>query len=287
MLRRSGSKNCSRAALPFIYLWCMFENQVVWITGASSGIGEALAYAFARRGAKLILSARREQVLEKVRDTCLQKTPEVHILPFDLEDAETLEGICRRAHAFFQRIDVLVNNGGISQRALAEETPLSIDRKIMEINFFGNIALAKCMLPYMRGQRGGRIVVMNSMSGKFGWKQRTSYSASKFALQGFYESLRAEVSKYNIHILMVYPGRIRTEISLHALQSDGSEYKIMDPAQANGISPEKCAKKILCALAGNKKEIIIAGKERILLFIRRIFPPLYYSFSAKADPNKR
>ncbi len=264
----------------------MLTDKVIWITGASSGIGKALAIECSREQARVILSGRNINELEKVKDFCLQFTPSVKTLPFDLIDIEKFEDIKNKAFSFFGIVDILINNGGISQRSIASETSLDIDRKIMEVNYFGNIALTKALLPQMIILRSGHLVVISSLSGKFGWQQRSAYSASKFALQGFYESLRAEIKKYNIQVTIVYPGRIKTNISLHAITKDGSEYNKMDSGQEKGISAEECAKKIIGAIYSNRKEIIIARKERLVYFFRKFMPALYYSISTDIDPNK-
>jgi short-subunit dehydrogenase len=172
----------------------------------------------------------------------------------------------------FGRIDVLVNNGGISQRALAKETPLEIDRKIMEVNYFGQIALTKAVLPYMLKQQDGHIVVMSSISGKFGFWFRTAYSASKHALHGFFESLRMETESEGIRTLIVAPGKIRTDISLHALKADGSKHAVMDKSQEEGMPAEECARIILQAMKENKEEVLIGGREIKAVWLKRHFP---------------
>lgn len=262
----------------------MFENKIVWITGASSGIGEALAIEFAKLKSKLILSARREDELIRVQNNCKIFTSEVEILPFDLTSVDFIS-ISQKAISIFGSIDVLINNGGISQRSTAVETPVEIDRKIMELNYFSNIALTKAVLPEMIKNNNGRIVVMSSLSGKYGWKQRSAYSASKFALHGFYESLQAELSNTNLHVMIVCPGRVKTNISFNALKADGTKHNKMDVAQEKGIPADVCARKIISGLKSNKKELMIAGKEKLLLMIRRVIPSLYYNIAAKRDPN--
>lgn len=262
----------------------MFENKIVWITGASSGIGEALAIEFAKLKSKLILSARRENELIRVQNNCKTFTSEVEILPFDLTSVDFIS-ISQKAISIFGTIDILINNGGISQRSSASETPIEIDRKIMELNYFSNIALTKAVLPQMIKNNNGRIVVMSSLSGKYGWKQRSAYSASKFALHGFYESLQAELSNTNIHVMIVCPGRVKTNISFNALKADGTKHNKMDVAQEKGIPADVCAGKIIAGLKSNKKELMIAGKEKLLLMIRRVIPSLYYNIAAKRDPN--
>ena len=262
----------------------MFENKIVWITGASSGIGEALAIEFAKLKSKLILSARREDELIRVQNNCKTFTSEVEILPFDLTSVD-FNSISQKAISIFGSIDVLINNGGISQRSTAVETPVEIDRKIMELNYFSNIALTKAVLPEMIKNNKGRIVVMSSLSGKYGWKQRSAYSASKFALHGFYESLQAELSNTNLNVMIVCPGRVKTNISFNALKADGTKHNKMDVAQEKGIPADVCARKIISGLKSNKKELMIAGKEKLLLMIRRVIPSLYYNIAAKRDPN--
>jgi len=262
----------------------VFENKVIWITGASSGIGEALAVEFSKLGAKLILSARREDELKRVQEICRSSGATAEILPFDLTAAD-FTTITQSATQFYGTIDMLINNSGISQRATAAETPLEIDRQIMELNYFANIALTKSVLPTMIDKQNGLIVVMSSLSGKYGWKQRSAYSASKFALHGFYESLQAELVKDHIHVLIVCPGRVKTNISFNALKSDGSKHNQMDLAQEKGIPAAICAKKIIRGIRKNKRELIIAGKEKTLLLIRRVIPALYYKIAANRDPN--
>ncbi|MBC8047845.1 MAG: SDR family oxidoreductase [Fimbriimonadaceae bacterium] len=264
----------------------MFQNKVIWVTGASSGIGKELALQFAKGKSWLILSARSIEALEQTKKDCLQFTDKIEILPLDLSDTASLKNISEKALALFGTIDILINNGGISQRSDAINTPLEIDRKIMEVNYFGNIALTKHVLPVMQKNNGGKIVVISSMSGKFGWKQRTAYAASKFALQGFYESLRSEIQKDNITVLIVSPGRIKTNISLNAITKDGTAYNKMDEGQLNGIPVETCAKKIISSIKRNKKEIIIAREERILHLIRKFIPSVYYRMAANRNPNK-
>ncbi len=262
------------------------KDKVVWITGASSGIGEALAIELAKHQAKLILSGRNTDALQLVTNNCSQYTSSIEILPFDLEDIDNFPSIAKTAISFYHRIDILINNGGISQRSDATETPLEIDRKIMEVNYFGNIALTKNLLPHFIKNKAGHVVVISSLSGKFGWRQRSAYAASKFALHGFYESMRAELFDKNISVLMVCPARVKTNISLHAITKDGSESNTMDEAQQKGIDADVCARKIIKAILSGRKEIFITRFEIVLLYIRRIFPSLYYKIAAKRDPNK-
>jgi short-subunit dehydrogenase len=253
-----------------------FKNKIVWITGASSGIGEALACAFAREGSKLVLSARREEELQRVKNKCRLNDDDCLILPLDLSDTENISSLIETVVNKFGRIDVLVNNGGVSQRAFAKDAPLDIDRKIMEVNYFGTVAITKNILPVMLRQKQGDIVVISSVSGKFGFYLRSAYSASKHALHGFFESLRMEVHKENIRVLLVCPGRIRTEISVSAINEKGQKNGTMDKYDSNSISAEECAEKILTALKKRKEEIYVGGpRERMALRLKRFFPNLF------------
>jgi dehydrogenase/reductase SDR family member 7B len=257
------------------------NNKVVWITGASSGIGEAIAYAFARKGAKLILSARSTQRLNEVKDRCL--SPEQHlVLPLDLTDTSTCANKVRIVLDAFGRIDMLINNGGISQRSFAFDTSLDTDRKIMETNFFGTVALTKSVLPSMIERGSGQIIVISSLAGKFGTPLRSTYCASKHALQGFFDSLRAELSFRGIKVLVVCPGFIRTNISINALCADGSCQGTMDKAQAGGMAPEVCAEKIIHAIEQGKDEVLIGGKEVLGAYLKRFVPGIFRWIIARA-----
>jgi short-subunit dehydrogenase len=258
-----------------------FHNKVVWITGASSGIGEAMAYELAKEGARLALSARNQERLEEIRKYCLSLGSEVAIFPFDLSHVEEIPKVANQVLNHFKKLDLLVNNGGISQRGLASETSLDVDRRIMEINFFGNIALTKAVLPYMIRQGYGHLAVTSSIVGKFGYPRRSSYSASKHALQGFYESLRTEMIGKNIKVTIILPGRIRTNISFHALNEKGKEHGEMDKGQAQGMLAENFARKVLRGIRKQKKEILIGGKELIMVHIRKYFPFLFYPLARK------
>jgi short-subunit dehydrogenase len=261
----------------------IFKNKVVWITGASSGIGEALAFAFARAGAKLVLSARRVEELNRIAEKCGKEN--CLVLPLDLSDTGHVNALTERVIVHYGRIDILVNNGGISQRSLAKETPLEIDRKIMEINYFGQVALTKSVLPQMLKQRSGQIVVISSIAGKFGFWFRTAYSASKHALHGFFEALRLENEADGIRVLIAVPGKIQSDISLHALKSDGSAHNKMDPSQQEGMPAAECAEIILSAIEKRKEEILIGGREIKAVWIKRHFPKMFGRIIRKQKPE--
>ena len=261
------------------------KNKVVWITGASSGIGEALAQSFASEGAQLVLSARRVDELLRVKKSLKIADVDVMILPLDLSDTAKINELTQQVIAKFGRIDVLVNNGGISQRSLAKDTSMEIVRKLMEVNFFGTIALTKSVLPYMQKQKGGHIIVMSSIAGKFGFYFRSAYSASKHALHGFFEALRMEIQNENVKVLIVCPGKIQTNISINAITSDGGKHNKMDESQKNGISAEVCAQQILKGIKNNKEEIFIGGRELRAIWVKRIFPTLFSKMIKKQKPE--
>jgi short-subunit dehydrogenase len=249
-----------------------FQDQIVWITGASSGIGEALAEAFHQAGAKLILSARREDELRRVQAKCGGE-PNTCVLPLDMSHGQELPEKARAAQAMFGAIDFLCLNAGISQRALTRNTNENVYRSLMETNFFGPETLARAVLPAMLERKRGHFVVISSIAGKFGVPLRSGYSASKFALHGFFEALRAEESRNGINVTMVCPGFIRTSISVSALKGDGSQHAVMDRELAQGMPADECARQILAGVARRKKEICVgAAREKGLVYMKRFFP---------------
>ena len=253
----------------------MFKDKVVWITGASSGIGEEAAKQLNALGAIIILSARNRAQLEMVQKELKHPAKSV-ILPLDLEKSADFPGVVRDVVTTFGRVDYLVNNGGLSQRGEAAETSLDIDRRIMEINYFGNIALTKAVLPYMQKQKSGHIVVISSVAGKFGFYLRSAYAASKHALQGFYESLLLEEAKNNIYVTLVYPGKINTGISLSALNSKGDAHGKMDHNQETGMPVNTCVQKMIRAIRRKRKSVLIGNREIWAVHIRRFWPGLFW-----------
>lgn len=262
------------------------KDKIVWITGASSGIGEAMAYAFASRGAKLVLTARREEELLRVKNELNLPEESVLILPMDVTRLEEAEPAAQKVIRHFGRIDIMVQNAGISQRSSVVDTDIEVYQKLMDVNFFSGVAITKAVLPQMISQKSGHFVVTSSVAGKIGTPKRSGYNAAKHAVQGFYDALRAEVHDDNIEVTIACPGYIRTDISLHALDAKGNKFNKMDENQANGISAEECANQIIKAVESNKKEVIIAAlKETAGLYLKRFFPELLYKMVRKNAPQ--
>lgn len=263
----------------------MNGNKTVWITGASSGIGEALALNWAAKGADLILSARTESALEAVGKKCRTGSNKVIIQIMDLASPESINQAFSNTITQIDRLDYIFLNGGLSQRSLVAETNIHIDRMLMEINYFGNVFLSKLALQFFINQGHGHFVITSSLTGVFGIPLRSSYSASKHALHGFFDSLRAEQVHNNIKVTIVCPGFIKTNISVNALSSTGQPTGIMDKAQNNGISADVCAKKMISAALSNKKEVYIGGKEVLMVYFKRYFPFIYYKLASRVRPN--
>lgn len=260
-----------------------YKDKIIWITGASSGIGEALVKKLASLGTQLIISSRRKEELERVKRECGTNGEKIVILPIDLSIPRQVEKISEEALKIFEKIDILINNGGISQRSLATETSIEVDRKIMEINYFSGVILTKKLLPAMIARGSGHIVAISSITGKFGIPYRSAYSASKHALQGYYETVWTEFHNQGIRTTVVFPGRVKTNISLEAIGPGGSRHGKMDEAQEKGISPEKCAMDILNGVRKNKREIFTGGKDMLAVYIKRFFPALFYKLIIRTN----
>ncbi|GGG34909.1 SDR family NAD(P)-dependent oxidoreductase [Bizionia arctica] len=261
-----------------------FTSKTLWITGASSGIGRAVAMELSLKKCHLILSSRKKEELEQVASICQKNGSTTSVIPFDLSDPSSIEQAANHVLKTETHIDGLYHFGGISQRSYANDTPISMDRKIFEVNFFGTIELTKRVLPLMIKNGGGQIGVTSSIVGKFGFPYRSSYAATKHALHGFFESVRAENFSNKILISMIIPGRVKTNISMNALDKHGNAHNKMDEGQDKGISSELAAKIIVKKLEKEKKEILVGGKELMMVHIRRFFPRLYYYLSTKTQP---
>lgn len=260
------------------------KNAVYWITGASSGIGEALAREVYLRGGRVILSARNEEKLTAIcRDW--QDAERWMILPLDMINHELMEAAAQRAWDRWEQLDVLINNAGISQRSTAIDTNYDVMKTIMDVNYMGSAWLTRCVLPYMIKQKKGAIAAVSSVAGKFATPLRSSYSASKMALQGYYDGLRAEIHNQGISVSLIIPGFVNTGISLNALEGNGKKHGVMDSNQAAGIPPEKAALIALKGIAGGKREIYMGIKPKIhlALFLSRMIPGILARIVRSAD----
>ncbi|WP_126245945.1 SDR family NAD(P)-dependent oxidoreductase [Chitinophaga rhizosphaerae] len=288
-----------------------FSEKVIWITGASSGIGEALAIRLSALGARLILTSRNAEALVEVKARCAGT---VAVLPADLSTGEfsvpqsggtdfagndhssqtghpgpasgspptknSFSGLAEQAIDIYGRVDILINNAGIGQRASAEETSEAVLRQILGLDFFAPALLTQALLPHFRAN-GGQVVVTGSMAGLMGVPRRTAYSAAKHALMGYFESLQVEHTVPGFHVTIISPGRVKTSLSLNALRGSGEPHGKMDAAQEKGIPVEVCAMKMISAIARKRKHVIIAREERLLWYLRKWAPPLYHRVARK------
>lgn len=263
----------------------MFAGKVVWITGASSGIGEALAKAFACEGAQVVLSARRKDELQRVLSACEEVNPAVSghmVLPLDVTDHAALPNSVQAVCDGPGRIDLLINNAGISQRSLCVDTEMAVYRQIMEVDVLGQIALTRAALPVMLEQGNGHIAMTSSVAGKIGVPYRTGYCAAKHAVMGFCDALRSEVAHRGIQVSTIVAGYIRTNISVHALKGDGEEFGYVDEKIAGGMDVDRCAAVILKGLGKGKPEIPVGeGFEMKALWIKRLFPGFVFKKAAE------
>ena len=254
-----------------------FKNKIVWVTGASSGIGEALAYELSNLGASVILSSRD---VDKMRGT-LKKfaNPEKHmVLRLDLENNHSCSALMDKVLERYSTIDMLINCGAVSQKAISYQTRADIERKIMEINFWGTVNLSKCVLMHMLKKKFGMIVVLSSVLGKIGISGRSSYSASKHALHGYFDSLRCDLKKEgykDIVIKTICPGFIRTNISYNYMDKNGKTLNFMDEDHENAMTPEKCAKRIIKMIQSPGLEFLVGGKEILAVYFKRYFQKLF------------
>lgn len=259
-----------------------FKNKTVWITGASSGIGEALTIAFANAGANVVLSGRRVDALKTVAAKC-HSNVQTWIEPLDVTDLEAMPALAQSVIQKTGGVDILINNAGISQRSRVIDTDMEVLDRLMQINFYGAAALTKAVLPQMLERGSGHFVVMSSLAGKFGTPLRSGYCASKHALHGFFDALRAETVNQGIQVTTFCPGYIKTQISFNAVMGDGAKQNKMDKGQANGMLPEVFAQKALRAIYKGKKEVIVGGKETLGIYFKRFFPNLFFKFISRVN----
>lgn len=258
-----------------------FNNKVIWITGASSGIGKSLAIALSKESCKLILSARRTSELEKVKALCEQ--PEsVYVLPLDLAETDTMSIMAKSAIAVFGKVDILVNNGGISQRSPIIETTIAVDRKLMEVDYFGTVALSKALLPHFIANQSGHYVVVSSLMGKFSSSYRSAYCGAKHALHGFFDALRLEHDKDNVKVTIICPGFVNTNVARNALTADGSIQGYQDNMTENGLDVDVFVKRMIKAIRKEKFEAYIGQFERFGVFVKRLSPKLIHILTLRS-----
>lgn len=263
----------------------LIQGKTIWITGASSGIGEALAFELAKTGNHLILSSRRVAELERVAGVCQNSGSSTDIIAFDLANPVQVEEAANTVIQKYSKIDILIINGGVSQRSLVRDTPVEIDRHIFEIDYFGGVILAKKVLPSMLQAGAGHMVVISSVTGLFGFPLRSAYSAAKHAIHGFYETLWAEEHKNGIDVTIVCPGRVNTNVSHNAVTKTGEPFGLLDHDFTKGLSVETCARKIVKSILRKKKTVYIVGRERWMIFFRHFIPALYYWLAPRVKPT--
>lgn len=260
-----------------------FKGKTLLITGGGTGIGEALAYQFAKRGTNVIITGRREDCLRKVAGRCNEMGVRSFYKKMDLEDSASIDSLVEFIKTERLYPDFIVLNAGISQRAMTLESDISIDRKIMEVNYFGGIYLIKSLKEILFSAEEVHIAVISSISGLFGFPLRSAYCASKRALFGFYESLNLEYPYIKVTFLI--PGRIKTNISKNAITSSGEKFGKMDRGQANGMDVNKCAKIAVRAIEKEKHKKLIGGKELLMAYFYKFCPPLFYKLARKVSAH--
>lgn len=272
----------------------ILKGKVVLITGANSGLGKACAIAFHQAGCKVILAGRNQGELNKVKEEIAKKqvpdsfSPE--ILLMDLMNYNNIREPVSEGVKLFGRVDILINNAGVSYRGEISSTQIQVDERVMAVNYFGQIALIKELLPHMKKQGGGSIVGVSSVQGKIAIPYRSAYAASKHAFQAFCDTLRAEGSRDNIHVCVVSPGYIQTNLSQNAVCGDGTTYNKTDSTTASGMKPSFVAHKILQAVKYRKDDIVLAPLlHKLVILIRALFPSLFFlimNFRAKSGEKE-
>ncbi|MDF1567631.1 MAG: SDR family NAD(P)-dependent oxidoreductase [Spirochaetaceae bacterium] len=261
------------------------KGRNVWITGASSGIGLELSILAARAGAHLQLFSSRKDALANAAGLCTTAgAASVGYDPIDLSVAASAKNLIEEVLGRTGAPDYLILNAGVSQRAVAGETELDVTRKIMDVNFFGSIVVARSLLPAMLEQGGGHIGVTSSLSGIFGFPLRSSYAASKHALHGYFESLALEYSGSGITVTLVAPGRINTPISLSSLKGDGRAHAKNDPGLAAGMDAGICARRYWKAVIKGRRLKLIGGKEILMVYFYRYLPGIFRMIAGKTSP---
>ena len=257
-------------------------QKVIWITGASSGIGEALVYQYNAKGHKTIISSRKQEELEKVKQSATY--PEnIFILGMDISRFDEMKSKVKMAINAFGTIDILINNAGVSQRSLIIDTDFEVYKKLMDINYLGTVALSKAILPEFIRRKSGHFVTVTSLMGKFASPYRSGYCGVKHALHGFFDGLRMEHEKDGISVTLICPGFVQTNVAKNALTADGSSQNKEDEATKNGLPVAFFAKKMISAIDKKKFEAYIGRKEIIGVYLKRFFPKLLHKVVIKSD----
>lgn len=258
----------------------VLQNKVIWITGASSGIGEALTNTLASQPLSLIVSARNETALKTLQSK--YPSAQIAVLPFDLLDFENAPAVVAKAISFFGKVDILINNGGISQRSLIIETDFNVDKKIMDVDYFGTIALTKALLPHFIQNQSGHFVTVSSLMGKFGSPYRSGYCAAKHALHGYFDVLRMEHEKDGIDVTIVCPGFVQTNVAINALTADGSPQAKNSQSTENGMPLSEFIPKMIRAIEQKKFEVYIAKNEILGIYLKRFLPKYLHRLVVKS-----
>jgi NAD(P)-dependent dehydrogenase (short-subunit alcohol dehydrogenase family) len=261
------------------------EGKLVWITGASSGLGRELALAACRKGARVVISSSQYNKLERTMQECRRITDTCYFLLLDQSRPGDIASAVKRVTEKHGQVQVLINNAGVSQRAGIMETTEETLRQIMEIDFFSAALLTRELLPGMIKAGGGQIAVTSSVTGHYGFQLRSGYAAAKHALHGWFETLALEHAKDNIGVTIVCPGKIKTPISLSALRGDGKPWGIMDKSQENGLSAQKCAQVYIKAIEKRRCHLLIGGREVLAARLKALFPKLVRRALLAADPH--
>ncbi|MDG1057993.1 MAG: SDR family oxidoreductase [Flavobacteriaceae bacterium] len=258
------------------------KNNVIWITGASSGIGAELAKQYAKEGALLILSARREKVLQEVKSSC-EHQENITVLPLDLKDFNSMPQYVEKALAVYGSIDLLINNGGVSQRSLIADTKIEVYQELMDINYVGTVALTKALLPYFIERKKGHFAVVTSVMGKFGSPFRSGYCGAKHALHGFFDVLRMEHQKDNVDVTLICPGFVQTNVTINALTGTGARLNHDDPGTKNGLEVAFFCRKMIRAIRNKKWEVSFGKKEKLGVFVKRFSQKLLHAIVMRSN----
>jgi len=258
------------------------KKNVIWITGASSGIGAELAKQYAKEGALLILSARGEKALQEVKNSC-EHQENITVLPLDLKNFNSMAQYVEKALAIYGSIDLLINNGGVSQRSLIADTKMEVYQELMDINYMGTVALTKALLPYFIERKKGHFAVVTSVMGKFGSPYRSGYCGAKHALHGFFDVLRMEHEKDNVDVTLICPGFVQTNVTINALTGTGERLNHDDPGTQNGLEVAFFCRKMILAIRNKKWEVSFGKKEKLGVFVKRFSQKLLHAIVMRSN----